>query len=322
MTIRRILAPFAILALAGCGMQAAGPHPADVHHDAFADRAEEVAEAWADFDVSEHWDEDFVLLDEVVYVPDDDLDPAERSAVSSGWYELGTTLPDEPTADSVAFPDGDEHVAETVDAEAAYDMLAVGGAPPADCPREPQPAETHGDGDDAVVSQQEVCGVLEVTDVQGGTDLRLTDRGLAEVPVWEFTTELAEPIRVLAVEFDYAPTSDEMPSPMLNDHDLPSEIDGAEYLEFVDEHSLTHTIGVGGCDVDARPLVYESEDVVVVAGATRKESETGHCFDSYGFAPVTAEVSAPIGERLIVGVHRGGLLSFDSNDHRHDPARD
>lgn len=269
-------------------------NPAD---DEFAAHGQEVAESWSEAEAEEDWDdEDFALLDEPASFGDDvELDAAQESGFQGGWYELEADLPDELPSDTAELPQGSVEV-DVFDAETAYDTLAVGGEPPAECPSDPDEAD----------SDEQVCGVLTISDADPTTTQRWTSQGMAELPAWEFTVEgVQAPLTMVAFEAD---DESELPRADVDDLEIPEDAKPAENLETIDDSSLTYNLGIGSCDTDVQPLVHETEDVIVVAGTAVHDGSEA-CTEEMVYEPVTVELDAPVDQRTIVDAVSGKVLS-------------
>lgn len=308
--MRRIttLACTALLLLpAACG-QPAGEPPAespDQREGAFERRAAEVAEAWRNAALPDAWRTGYVpLQDATIVLGNPTFDDATKQAFFAGWYRAEASLPTEKPADgTIHFPDGTLDV-PLVSAEQAYRQIAQGEPPP--CPDRPaEPAPTLS-GPDSPVSSHVICGggVLTVTGATLGTATVRTSRGEAKVPAWLFTiAELDQPIARLAV--DPAAITPVPEAPALNDA-LVEGLVSAQDLTSVEGTQLHYRLGVGACDTDIRPLVWESEEVVVVSGTVT--TTDGICTSQLVLAPVTVTLDTPLGARPVLDAVTGQPL--------------
>ncbi|MFD0559797.1 hypothetical protein FB566_0449 [Stackebrandtia endophytica] len=306
--MKRLLIPVALasMALTACGQggggeqqQPADPGPA---RQAFDEQAQRIAQAWEGQE--QPWTGDLVVLDRPVSVPTQDLTEAQSAALNAGWYELATSLPSQEPSGTVDL--GDSEIAVSVwDAATAYENLAVGGEPPADCPTEPVPDETSGTDDDGTTSHTAVCGVLTITDMTATSTTVWSNRGAVKVPAWEYTAEgLSESI--VQVAFDIAAPS--TPTVDAGDAERPDGVVGAIGLDTLPTDELTVLLGVGACDEDIQVLVYEAPSAIVVAGTvTRDESQM--CTEQLLLRPASAPLSAPIGDRMVIDAYSGSVLS-------------
>ncbi|GAA4892044.1 hypothetical protein LX16_2077 [Stackebrandtia albiflava] len=290
------------LLTAACGRGESDAAPADDGGE-FDTRAQQVATAWQAVEPADYWGGDApVLLDRpVVATPDgEELTEAQSSAVANGWYVLDAALPD-------SSPPGEIQgiTVDTWSAEQAWEALAIGGEPPADCPREPVPDETSGTGDDGTTSHTAVCGVLTVTDVRPGTTTRWTSLGSLEVPAWLYTVDgLSEPISQVAFDTAESP----QPAPLdVPDFTPPAGLTGAAGIESVDGAELTYLLAGGACDTDFQPLAYETRDAIVVAG-TMKTDDTQMCTEQLTYTPVTVELTEPVGDRMVIDAASATVL--------------
>jgi|GEM_PF-6394356 len=309
--MKRLLIPVALagLTLTACGQGGGEEQPADSGpvRQAFDEQAQRVAEAWAA--ETQPWAEDLVVLDRPVTAPTEDLTEAQSAAISAGWYELAASLPTQVPGDTVDLG-GTEVSVSVWDAATAYDNLAFGGEPPADCPTEPVPDETSGTGEDGTTSHTAVCGVLTITDMTATTTTVWSNHGAVEVPAWEYTAEgLSETI--VQVAFDIG---DQLPPTVdTGDFERPEGIVGAIGLNAVPDGDLTVLLGVGACDEDIQLLVYEAQSAIVVAGSVVRD-DSQMCTEQLLIHPVSVELSAPIGDRMVIDALNGSVLRVGTGD--------
>ncbi|HIW64176.1 MAG TPA: hypothetical protein H9881_17120 [Candidatus Stackebrandtia excrementipullorum] len=295
--MRWLFIPIIGLALVACGQGPADDASDDGGPDRekFDRRAQEVAQAWQA--QAGDWTTDFRVLDKRISGPDEaHLDEAQSAAISSGWYELDTDLPDATPTDVVTLDDT-RFTLEVWDAATAYDNLATGGEPPADCP-----GESSGDSS----SSQTACGVLTITAMEPDMSTVWTNHGLVNVPVWSYTAEgLPSPIKQVAFDIDGRADLPVVDAP---EYEAPGESRGVTGLSEVTETTVTALIGVGACDENIELLVYEAADAIVVGGRA-EHNGAELCTDQLLFKPVTAELSTPIGDRMIINASSGSVLS-------------
>lgn len=279
----------------------------DPRDEEFRHRAASVASAWRDSSAYQAWDKGYVPLQDATVLPaDPGFDDGTKQAFLAGWYRTEVRLPDDQPPDGVIrFQDGTLEV-PLISAAEAYGQIAL--ADPPACPRErptqPTPASPD-DPDSPVSSPAMACGVLTVTDVTLGTATVRTSRGDAEVPAWLFTIdELAGPIARLAVDASAVTPVPEFPVP---DGDS-SWLVPAQDLTVVDDRKVTFRLGVGACDSDIQPLVFESNDAVVVAGTSRPSEEP--CTMQLVLEPVTVVLAAPLGARPVLDAVTGQPLQL------------
>lgn len=246
------------------------------------------------------------LQDATVLPADPGFDDNTKQAFLAGWYRTEVRLPNDRPADGVIrFQDGTLDV-PLISAAEAYSQIAL--ADPPACPRErpTQPTPASPDNPDSPVSSPVMaCGVLTVTDATLGTVTVRTSRGDAEVPAWLFTiAELTGPIARLAVDASAVTPVPEFPVP---DGDS-SWLVPAHDLTVVDDRKVTYRLGVGACDSDIRPLVFENNDAVVVAGTARSSEEP--CTMQLVLEPVTVVLAAPLGARPVLDAVTGQPLQL------------
>ncbi|HEX5541317.1 MAG TPA: hypothetical protein VFX60_07095, partial [Micromonospora sp.] len=87
---------------------------------------------------------------------------------------------------------------------------------------------------------------------------------------------------------------------------LPEGLVSVQDLTGVDGATLSYRLGVGACDFDITPLVYESEDVVVLAGAVTRSD--GICTEQLIMEPVTIGLHSPLGARTVLDAASGQPL--------------
>ena len=68
---------------------------------------------------------------------------------------------------------------------------------------------------------------------------------------------------------------------------------------------------MGACDKNPRPLVYETDDVVVLGGAVDR-STAGVCIELAKFEPVTTTLRKPLGTRVVLDVNSGRPLTINA----------
>jgi hypothetical protein len=86
------------------------------------------------------------------------------------------------------------------------------------------------------------------------------------------------------------------------------EVRAAQDLVKVDGTRLAYRLGVGACDQNIKPLVYETEDVVVVGGsATRSD---GVCTEQLLLHEVTVTLDEPVGTRPVIDATSARVLTL------------
>ncbi|MER7460044.1 hypothetical protein [Micromonospora sp. NPDC126480] len=306
--MRRMVTVLSMSLLVAAGCAQAGPEsdtgPANADRSsAFERRAAEIADSWRP---GPQWREGYVPLQEpTVLVGDPDFNPATLTAFQAGWYRDQIPLPPARPADgTIRFPDGTLAV-PLVSAAEAYRQLDQGDPPPCKGrpkdPGTPPPAQPSGPDGTVSSDPQTTCVPLTVTAVELGDVPVRTSRGEARVPAWIFTVdELSARVARLAV----APTAvGAAPEPSAPAAPAPDTVVGAQDLRAVDGATLTVRLGIGACDTDVTPLVYERDDVVVVGGGVTRS--TGVCTEQLVLEPVTVRLAAPLGDRPALDVLTG-----------------
>lgn len=309
-----LLALLPALLATGCGRAPGGsagpgPGPTTAPADAaaaFERRAAQVAQQWRDSGLTAAWREGFVPLAPLTIEPERGYpDDATKIAASAGWYRLHTTLPKRAGNGSVAFPDGSSLSVPVVGADAAYRALAHGGQPQCDPSAVPEPAPDSTAGDGSVSAPAGPCGVLTVTAAKLGTAQLRTSRGLATVPAWIFTVkEMPDPMVRVAVAPEAVRPLPELPvSPVPQDQDF--QLVATQTLDRAEERSVAYRVGVGACDKDVAPLVWESADVIVIGGSVRPPDGDRACVAMLVLAPVTVTLTSPLADRVILDAVTG-----------------
>ncbi|WP_157239735.1 hypothetical protein [Catenuloplanes japonicus] len=284
-----------VLTAAGCAAPGESPSSSTSlppSSDAFTARAEAVAAAWPGAG-------GFVPLQALLVVPSG-LSDEQRTAVDAGWFTLDGQLPAEPPSGEVVFADGSEKL-PLIGAAEAYALIDQGDPPPCE-PAQGKPSA--GGGPDSPVSGAGgACTRLPVTGATPGTVPLRTGRGDATVPAWLFTVRgLTAPIARVAV----APSAiTEAPSPSLAppDRELAATLKGAQSLARVDGTTVDFRLGVGACDEQITPLVYETEALIVLGGSATSSAEM--CTEQLVLAPVSVTLAAPAGARTVLDAQTG-----------------
>ena len=84
----------------------------------------------------------------------------------------------------------------------------------------------------------------------------------------------------------------------------------AEDLISIDGQTIRFRLGVGDCDKQIRPWMYETSDVIVVGGTATEPA--GICDDVLRLQPEAVRLAAPAGSRAILGVVAGQPLLIGS----------
>jgi hypothetical protein len=321
----------------GAGSSASAP-------DVFTARAEAVAEAWRQSTAASAWRSGFVPLEELTVAPASGFrTDALKQAFLAGWYVTRVRLERvKPPAGTVTFAEGPALAVELIGASEAYAAIDKGDAPcPGDNPVPDNPGTGPGTGTDPgttggnsgggpggggpgggglgggglgasgdpdtpiATMHPGPCAALNVIGVTLGQTKLRTSRGEATVPAWLFTVAgLNEPIaRVAVAPAKVAP----LPSPSVPPNSYQPGLVTAQDLVSVDGAKITYRLGVGACDTDIRPLVHETDTVVVVGGRVTPPT-SGVCTNQLKLEPVTVTLDAPLGSRPVVDWANGNAL--------------
>jgi predicted small lipoprotein YifL len=307
--MRRIFAPLgALLAMSlsvtGCARNGPGAPGSDTDPDAaFQARAAEVARTWK-ASVGPAWRTGYVPLEEPTSTAAEFTDET-KLAYTSGWYRLAGTLPPLTTpTGQVRFGDGATLDVPLVGAQDAYAALDQGDPPCGDGGTPvPDKSDPSGSTGHTVPGQ---CTALTVTGATLGTATVRTSRGETTVPAWTFAVkELAKPVVRVAV----APSAvTAVPAPSAPPGAPAEGLVSAQDLSAVNGAKIGYRLGVGACDTDIRPLVYENEDVVVLGGATK--TTDGACIAVLKLHPVEVTLAAPLGARAVLDGPSGRPLTL------------
>ena len=299
--MRRITAALVLVlaAAAGCaGTTGAPPGATPSDSGAFADRARAVADAWRAGPATGAWRTGFVPLADLTVPPAGGFpNDNSKQAYINGWYAATGPLPTAPFGPgTIGFPDGSTMSVPLVSGQDAYAALDKGDAP--GCPKNPVVHPGPGTGGSPA------CATLLVTDVTLGETKLRTSRGEATVPAWLFSVMgLREPIARVAV----APSAvTPLPSPSVPPAPRIEGFVTAQDLVGVDGAKVTYRLGVGACDYDIRPLLYETGEVVVVGGSVK--TKEGACIAILKLEPVTVTLATPLGGRPVVDAATGAPL--------------
>lgn len=272
--MRRALLGLALAAalLAGCAQQPEAGSPTLASQ--FDQRAEKVAQAWRAAGVGDA----FVPMGSLTEAPEEGFPDGDlKLAFIEGRYTLSATLPTEAGKGTIRYPDGKTAEVPLVSAEAAYLAIDKGDA------AQGQPA-------------------LEVTSAEAGTAKILTTRGQAEVPVWRFTIKgVNHPVVRVAV----APEAiKQLPAPPAEPADPSEHLVGTQDLTSAEGDKIDYRLGVGACDKGIVPLVWESDDVIVIGGKiTEPPGPDMACTAQLLLHPVSVTLKAPVGSRVILDIY-------------------
>jgi len=216
-----------------------------------------------------------------VVPPDAGFTDETRRAYQAGWYRLSGTLPTGSVrTGEIRFPDGATLAVPVLTAAEAYRALDLGDAPCVGCP------------------------TLTVTGAALGTVTVRTSRGAAQVPAWLFTvTGLTRPVARVAV----VPSAvSALPGAEAGRPARANGLVGAQDLTAADGTALDYRLGVGACDSDLRPLVYETADVVVLGGSVQVPG--GPCAGQLKLTPARVTLRTAVGDRVVLDALTGQPL--------------
>jgi hypothetical protein len=281
----------------------------------FTARAQWLAEQWRNSPAAESWRTGFVPLQGLTVLPEDvTFNEATKRAYAEGWYRLDTGMPRErgDRTGVVRYAGGATGTVPVMSLAEAYAEIDKGD-PPRPCqkfstppPADAPPVQDNFEPDRPVSSVDTACTELTITSARLGTAKVLTSRGEAEAPAWLFTVrELRGQVAQVAVARSAVVTPPEIdaaaapPAP---------EVRAAQDLVKVDGTRLAYRLGVGACDQNIKPLVYETEDVVVVGGsATRSD---GVCTEQLLLHEVTVTLDEPVGTRPVIDATSARVLTL------------
>jgi hypothetical protein len=281
----------------------------------FAARAQRLAEQWRNGRAAESWRTGFVPLQGLTVLSGDvKFNEATKRAYAEGWYRLDTGMPRErgDRTGVVRYAGGATETVPVISLAEAYAEIDKGDPPqpcpefsippPADAPK----AQDNFEPDRPVSSVENACTELTIISARLGTAKVLTSRGQADAPAWLFTVrELGGQVAQVAV----APSAVVTP-PEIDAGALPPapDVRAAQDLAKVDGTRLAYRLGVGACDENIKPLVYETEDVVVVGGsATRSD---GVCTDQLLLHEVAVTLDKPLGTRPVIDATTARVLTL------------
>jgi hypothetical protein len=293
---RRLFAFTLAAVVAGCAQGGPGAPNQDDLRAAFETRARQVAEAWSASTASGAWRTGFVPLQDLTVPPAGFGTDEAKQAFLAGWYELRTDLPATRPADGrIHQPDESVLTVPLISAREAYAALDQGDPPPCPSPPPPPPPSPAGP-DTSVGSPVQGCTALVVTAAKLDRTMIRTSQGQVAVPAWLFTVDgLAEPVARVAV----APSAiGKLPTVDVPEFEYRSGLVTAQDLVRVEGRELTFRLGVGACDENIQPLVYETPDAVLVAGTVTTTG--GVCIDLLKLEPVTVTLDEPLGPRAVL----------------------
>jgi hypothetical protein len=239
-----------------------------------AERGAYLAQFWSANEDSS-WTQLFVPLHELTIVPDGVPDAVASAAVANRFRQPVTPLSDKAVRGMVNFADGSTLAVPLTSAQQTFRQMAYGGK-------------------DCAGASESRC--LTVTAAQLTTTTIHTSRGIATVPAWAFSVaEAAYPIIRVAIAPDAVHP---LPQYDLQRLGRPSHLTSAQGPVVVDGNRLGFEMIYGLGDSDLRGMVWESDEIIVVAGTSIRPP--GIRIDKGFFSPVWVQLSRPAGSRLIV----------------------
>jgi len=282
LTIKAVVAAVVAVtaaATAGCGRAQTPGAPGDPSGSAFERRAAQIAPLWHGKTGG------FTPLQDLTIPPKDGFpDDKSKVAFSSGWFASRVPLEEKPGKGTLEYPDGSKTEINLLSAAAAFKAMDRGDAA---CPP---------------------CVTLEVTGAQLGKAPLRTSRGVATVPVWQFTIAgLPAPVSRVAV-----PPELITPLPTLSVPPVTSgePFAGAQDLTAVNGSEIEFRLGVGACDRDIKGLVWEDSEVVVIGGSYTPPPPDQACTMQLLLHPVKVTTDSPVGSRLIIDAISGAPVTL------------
>ncbi len=256
----------------------------------FENRAKQVADAWRSRGLVAAWRDSLIPLSGLTDVPAFSPNGELKAAYGNGWVEVAGTLPT-ATKPGASVSVGGSTIAVRLQPAAA----ALRDATPqrfGACP----PAVTVGGCGDPVL----------ITGAKLTTTTLATNRGVATVPAWSFTIKGNEgPLVQVAIDpadLDPAPgAGTQIPGA---DGDRTRGVVASQALISIGGSTVTYSVGVGACDSDITPRVYETDDLVVV-GATIGQPTAEVCNDMLKIQPVQVTTRSAVGTRPVVDALTG-----------------
>jgi hypothetical protein len=243
---------------------------------AFAQRAAETVATWEKAGMPKTWRLGFVPLsrERVIVTGDPGFNEQSKIAFLARYFTVHAGLPLPPPPGQVFFPDGSRLPVRLVTAEAALEDL-----------NKPDPSQC-----------SSPCVPLDITRIDLGVTHVLTTRGNATVPAWLLTMHgLKTPIAYMAVDDKYI---SDIPAPPAADYPAIDGLVAAQNVISVDGATIKYTLGVGSCDTDITPLVYETADTIALGGSVTRTD--GACDAMLKLQPVTVTLTKPVGDRALI----------------------
>ena len=288
-----------------------------------------VAEAWAASDGLTAWRTGFTPMQSLTIDPDLGGNGTLKFAFVNGWRSVRTPFPEGPPRGTIRYAGGATQEVALVDAATALDLAMPRSPMPCRAIPSPTPSPTQAptgaptktfpvptvppmpapdqpgatNGDSVTSTQAPPCDTVVITRARLTTAAIVTSRGTAQTPAWEFTIEGA---RTPLVRVAVSP-SDVTRQPMVEVPPLPANagIASAQSVDRASGKSLSFTLGVGACDRDVKGRAYETADLVIVGGTYTSPSPNMACPAMLKLQPVTVELAALLGQRLVVDAATG-----------------
>jgi hypothetical protein len=276
------------LLLAGCGFIGRPPTAADTEAS-FQSQATAVEEAWRDRGITTAWTTGFIPLQDQLADPNWP-NPDLKMSYGNGWIRTASPLSDVTGRGVIRFADGTSLPAPLVGAKTAYSQL----------PRRSGACPTAG--------QPPTCQWLTITGARLSSVKIDTSRGPADVPAWHYTVAgLRQPLVRVAVA-ESATTA--LPRVELPGDRPPDGVVAAIQLVPVSagSSSIAFDIGIGGCDGDARGLVSESAELIVIGGSVTPPGGGAPCTAILVSHRVEVRTKQPVGTRPIVDALSGRAM--------------
>lgn len=133
-----------------------------------------------------------------------------------------------------------------------------------------------------------------------------TNHGSAKLPFWRFTGGgMTEPLLVLALDRSELLSWQIPELPAWTPEGIAAPIS----LDSVDGTTLHYNLGLGACDTEAAGLIHEEDDVVILGGTFTPPASGTVCTAQLVSVPVTAQLTAPLGNRPLVDVATGAIVT-------------
>jgi hypothetical protein len=278
------------IGVAACDAPQAPP-PDPTPQAVFAERAAQIAILW--HTIRPLWAiYGYISVDDPTIAPTSGFPTEEtKDAFQHFRYDGDWTLADKaPGPGHVIFADGTQMKVGVLSPRAAYRDLAR----MADLGRCGHPGE-------------KPCTFLVVQGATLRTAKIRTTRGVATVPAWAFKFRgVPDPVLRVAVDPQSESTKPQPSAPAVEERR--TNLRRASDVLAVDGARIDYRIGGGRCDKGIEPLVFESDEVVVLGGKVTPPSPGSICEDQLVYYPVSVTLGRPLGNRLLVDVVMAQLV--------------